>query len=125
MHYYYELEKGKNHLKSLTLVLSMASDGKSVGCKRSLDFGVVEVDDGAVILEHVHLLYSWYVVDSQLLEGALELLVVSGGSPVHHLLLPPGRSWASNPHLGLQLGQLLSIHFLQEMKQKSINEGSC
>ena len=47
----------------------------------------------------------------ELLQTGLELLVVCGGGPVHDLLLPPGGSLASDADIGLQLLQLLWVHF--------------
>lgn len=42
------------HLRQL-LGLSVAGDGEGVGCEGGLHFGVVEVDDRAVVFDHVHL----------------------------------------------------------------------
>lgn len=55
----------------LTFVFSVTSNGKSIGGERCLDLRVVEVNDGTVVLEHVHLLNTRDVVNSQLLQGAL------------------------------------------------------
>ena len=41
----------------------MPGDGESVGCQGGLDLGVVEVDDRAVVLDHVDLLNARDVVD--------------------------------------------------------------
>ena len=101
----------------LTFVFSVAGDGESVGSQRSLHFGVVEVDDGSVILEHVDLLNAGDVVHSQLLQRTLQLLVVRGGRAVHHLLLPARRAGASDAHLRLQFGQLVSIHPANKIKK--------
>jgi hypothetical protein len=54
-----------------------------------------EVDDVAVALEHVDLLNSLDGLDVQLLECALELLVVGAGRPVDLLDLPAGCALAS------------------------------
>ena len=50
--------------------------------------GVLEVDDVAIVLEHVHLLNGGDVVHSKALQGGLEALVIGGGGLVLGLLLP-------------------------------------
>ena len=50
----------------------MAGDCECVGGERGLHLGVVEVDDGAVVLDHVHLLDSGDRVDRELLERRLQ-----------------------------------------------------
>lgn len=48
------IENGWQHLCEL-LCLGMACDGEGVGCQRSLDFGVVEVDHCSLVCKHVDL----------------------------------------------------------------------
>ena len=50
------------------------------------------MDDGAIILDHVHLFDARNVGDGQLLQVALQLLVVHCRGFVHYLLLPPCRT---------------------------------
>ena len=85
----------------VTFMLSVTGDGKSVGCQRSLNFGIVEVDDCSVIFEHVHFFNAWDVVDGQFLERALELLVISGGCTVDNFLLPASSARAPDSDLRL------------------------
>jgi len=92
------------------LVLAMTRDGERVRRKRGLGLRVVEVDDGAIVLDDVHLLDAGDRVHRQLLQGRLQLLVVGGGRGVDNLLLAAGGSLAANAHLRLQLLQLLRIH---------------
>ena len=47
-------EDARQHLRQL-LVLSVAGDGEGVGREGCLHFGVIEVDHGAVVLDHIHL----------------------------------------------------------------------
>lgn len=47
-------EDAWQHLGEL-LVLRVAGDGEGVGGQGRLHFGVVEVDHGAVVLNHIHL----------------------------------------------------------------------
>lgn len=47
-------QDARQHLRQL-LDLDVARDGKGVGGQRRLHFGVVEVDDRAVVFDHVHL----------------------------------------------------------------------
>ena len=47
-------EDARQHLRQL-LVLGVAGDGEGVGGEGRLHFGVIEVDHGAVILDHIHL----------------------------------------------------------------------
>lgn len=53
-----------------------------------LTLGGGKVNDVAIILDHVHLLDTGDVVDRELLQRALELLVVGCCRSVNHLLLP-------------------------------------
>lgn len=57
-----------------------------------------EVNDVAVTLEHVHLLNGLDGLDIELLEGSLELLVVSAGPGGRTLDLSPGSTLATISH---------------------------
>lgn len=89
---------------------AVTGNGECVGGQRSLRLGIVEVDDRAVVLDHVDLLDAGDHVDGQLLQQRLQLLVVGGGGRVHNLLLAPGRSLAADTHRLLQLLQLFGVH---------------
>ena len=65
-----------------------------VGWSR-LTAGSTEVDDVAVLLEHVDLLDTLDGLDVQLLQGGLQLLVVGVGGPVDLLDLAAGSALAS------------------------------
>ena len=78
------------------------------GGRRTL--GVVEVDDGAIVLEEVDLLDRRDVVHAQALERVLQPFVVGGGRLVDRLLLPPHRTLAARAHLRSHLCELLSVH---------------
>ena len=60
-----------------------------------LTTGSTEVDDVAVLLEHVDLLDTLDGLDIQLLQGGLQLLVVGVGGPVDLLDLAAGSALAS------------------------------
>jgi len=90
--------------------LPVTSDGEGVGRQGSLRLGVVEVNHREVILDDVDLLDARDSAHRQLLEGALQLLVVGGRRLVHDLLLPPRSALPPDPNLGLQALQLLHIH---------------
>lgn len=47
-------EDARQHLRQL-LGLGVPRDSEGVGGQRGLDFGVVEVDHGPVVLDHIHL----------------------------------------------------------------------
>lgn len=68
----------------------MVSDGFFL-----LTTGVGEVDDVAVLLEHVDLLDSLDGLDVKLLQGGLELLVVGTGAGGRPLDLPAGGTLAT------------------------------
>jgi len=73
---------------------------------------VVEVNDVAVLLEQVHLLNTLHGLAAQLLELALEPLVISLGVLLPGgLVLPPGGTLASDSYSLLELSKLLSVHF--------------
>jgi hypothetical protein len=59
-------------------------------------FGSGEVNDVAILLEHVDLLNSLDWLDVQLLKRSLQLLVVGAGGLVDLLRLPSGRALATN-----------------------------
>lgn len=65
-----------------------------VGWSR-LTAGSTEVDDVAVLLEHVDLLDTLDGLDVQLLQSGLQLLVVGVGGPVDLLDLAAGSALAS------------------------------
>ena len=54
-----------------------------------------EVNDVAVLLEHVHLLYRLYRLDVQFLEGSLQLLVVGSGGFVDLFNFSPWCAFAT------------------------------
>merc|ERR1719373_171034 len=56
------VEDAGQHLGYL-FVFCVSCHSECVSSKRSLDLGVVEVDDGSIILDHVHLLNAGDVVD--------------------------------------------------------------
>ena len=105
----------------------MAVDGEGVGGNSGVDCaalvwlseGVVrgivfrhtlgggEVDDVAVLLEHVDLLNSLDGLDVQLLKRSLELLVVGTSGPVDLLDLPAGSTLAAIYRVSLE--SLISI----------------
>ena len=62
--------------RQLTFVLRVATDGEHVGLERGLNFWVAEVEDLAIVPEHVDLFDALDDVDGQFLEGDLQLLVV-------------------------------------------------
>ena len=66
---------------------------RSIGVERTL--GVGEVDDVAVLLEHVDLLNGLDGLGVQLLEGSLELPVVGAGASGRALCLPAGSTLAT------------------------------
>lgn len=76
----------------LTFVFSRSGHRERVGGHGSLHLRVVEVDDSSVLFDHVDFLNARNVGDGQLLQVALQLLVVRGGGLVHDLLLPSGRT---------------------------------
>jgi len=88
----------------------MTRDGKRVRRQRGLGLRIVEVDDGAIVLDDVHLLDAGNCVYRQLLERRLQLLVVGGGRGVDDLLLAARGALAANAHLRLQLLQLFRVH---------------
>jgi hypothetical protein len=63
--------------------------------EEGLTLGVGEVDDVAILLEHVDLLNSLDGLDVHLLESGLELLVVGGGGLVDALGLAAGGTLSS------------------------------
>jgi hypothetical protein len=63
--------------------------------ERCRTLGVGEVDDVAVLLEHVDLLDSLDRLSVQLLEGSLELPVVGAGPGGRALRLSPGSTLAT------------------------------
>ena len=67
------------------LVVGVAGDCEGVCGERGLHLGVVEVDDGAVVLDHVDLLDARDRVHRQLLQRRLQPLVVRRRSSVHNL----------------------------------------
>ena len=67
------------------LVVGVAGDCEGVSGERGLYLGVVEVDDGAVVLDHVDLLDARDRVHGQLLKRRLQPLIVRRRSPVHNL----------------------------------------
>ena len=80
-------------LRSLTreqfgdlLVVGVAGDCEGVCGERGLHLGVVEVDDGAVVLDHVHLFDARDRVHRELLQRRLQALVVRRRRPVNNLL---------------------------------------
>ena len=92
------------------LVLGVSRHRERVGGQRGLHLRVVEVDHGAVVLDHVDLFDARDGVHGQLLQRGLQLLVVGRGGPVHHLLLPAGGAFAADTNLRLKLLQFLLIH---------------
>lgn len=70
----------------------MSGDGECVGAQRSLSARIVEMDDGAVVLDHVDFLNALNLIHSEFLQCRLQLLVIRGRSLVHDLLLS---SWSS------------------------------
>lgn len=65
------------------------------GFDLGLTAGSTEVDDVAVLLEHVDLLDTLDGLDVQLLQGGLQLLVIGVGGPVDLLDLAAGSALAS------------------------------
>merc|ERR1719310_896982 len=88
------------------LRLAVARHNESVGLHSSLHLWVHEVDDGAVLLEHVDLLDARNLVAAQALQLRLHLLVIGGVS--RRLLLGSSGSACTAStgvtQLGLQLG---------------------
>ena len=105
------VEDARHHVGN-ALRLRLPGDGEGVRAQRRLHLRIVEVNDAAVLLEHVHLkrekvefdfndntslselatylLDAGNRVDGELLQGRLQLLVVRGGRSVDDLLLPAG-----------------------------------
>ena len=67
------------------LVVGVAGDCEGVCGERGLHLGVVEVDDGAVVLDHVDLLDARDRVHRELFQRRLQPLVVRRRGPVHNL----------------------------------------
>lgn len=90
------------------LALRRAGDDVGVGLDGGLDLRVVEVDDGAVLLEEVNLLNALDGVAAQTLDAGLQLLVATGGRRLAGLLgAANGASTAKGSaarHAGLELG---------------------
>lgn len=97
------VEDARDELGEL-LVLTVAVDGEGVGGNGGVDLGRGEVDDVAVRLEHVDLLDSLDGLDVELLQGSLELLVVTGGAAGNTTLLrPSGGALATSPRNSAEL----------------------
>lgn len=92
------------------LVFAMTGDGECVGRQRGLRFRIVEMDDGAVLADHVHLLNARNIVDRHFLQRRLQLLVVGGSRLVDDLLLAARRPFSANAHGLLQFLQFFDIH---------------
>lgn len=58
------------------LRLGVSEDGEGVARDGGLHFGLLEVDNGAVVLEEVHLVDALEGLHAVLLDNLLELLVV-------------------------------------------------
>jgi len=96
-----------NVLNLLTFCFGSSSDGKGAeneqncfdisiknqlcghGC---LHFWIVEMNDGAIVLDHVDFLNAGNVGHRQLFQVALKLFVIHCGRLVHNLLLPSSSS---------------------------------
>ena len=74
-----------------------------VGVMLSEYLWVLEVDDSAVLFEHVDLLDGGDPVHPQSLQTSLQLLVVSRVALGHVAPLPPRRPLTPDTHLTLQL----------------------
>ena len=77
------------------LLLAVTVEGEGVGGDGGVDSGSTEVDNVAILLEHVDLLDGLNGLDIHLLEGGLELLVVGAGALVDLLDLAAGSTLAS------------------------------
>mmetsp|Transcript_42671 Transcript_42671/g.112318 ORF Transcript_42671/g.112318 Transcript_42671/m.112318 type:complete len:227 (-) Transcript_42671:23-703(-) len=75
-----------------------------------LHLGVVEVDNGAIVLEEVDLLNRRNVVHPKALEGVLQPLVIGRCCLVDRLLLPTHRTLTTRAHLRRHLCELFRVH---------------
>lgn len=97
---------------SYLFVFAVPGDGECVGRQRRLRLRIVEMDDGTVVTDHVHLLDARNRVHRQLLQRRLQLLVIGGGRLVDNLLLATRRSLAADAHGRLQFLQLFGVHIV-------------
>lgn len=65
----------------------MASDGENIARERCLSFGIIEMDDRAVVLDQVDFLNAGNIIYCELLQSRLQFLVVGCGCLVDNLLL--------------------------------------
>merc|ERR1719427_2469152 len=93
-------------------VFCVSGDRERVGSERGLDTRVVEMQDGAVIADHVHFLDVRDRVHSQFLQRRLKFLVVGCCGLVNDLLLSAGCSLSTESDLVLELLEFFGIHFV-------------
>lgn len=80
---------------TLLLLFRLAGHGARDGAGGKFTLGSAEVDDVAVLLEHVHFLDGLDGLHVHLLQSRLELLVVGAGALVDLLDLAAGSALAS------------------------------
>ena len=92
------------------LLHDVSADDVGVGGWVGLNARLGDVDDGAILLEEVHLTDVGKLRKTQSLERLLEARLIAALVLAHDLLLAAHRSRATSAHLGLQLLQLFGVH---------------
>jgi len=93
-----------------TLGLGVSADDVGVRSDGRLHLRVIEVDDGAVVLEEVNLLNGGDVVHAKAFQRVLQPLVICCGGLVDRLLLPTNRALATRAHLRRHFCELFGVH---------------
>ena len=84
-----------------------------------------EVDDGAIVLEHIDFLDSWNRIDWELFQLRLKFLIVGVGSFVNNFLLSSGSTFATNSNIGghcLKWCQFCWIHIRPGLNTRTIRK---
>merc|ERR1719282_1367398 len=100
----------RGELGNVVGALSGSGDDEGVGSHGDLSLRLLEVDDGAILVEQVDLIDARDLVETHLAQGDLELLVVASSLLVDSLSLSAHGALASDTDLVLHAVQLFLVH---------------
>lgn len=93
-------------------LFAMASDGENIARERCLSFGIIEMDDRAVVFDQVDFLNAGNIIYCELLQSRLQFLVVGCCCLVDDLLLATWSTCEGKPKpVSLVSSVNLFIHF--------------